>query len=109
MFDDYCTEVEGLDGCMDEGYLEDLAFKRRFNNSKIFNRGGTELYIVIQDSRKESTPLMLVDRKKSKNYWWTHDQSIALKGSKKYMDKIVSKLKRNNARVVSYGKYFNSL
>lgn len=109
MFDDYCTEAECLDGCMDEGYLDDLAFKRRFNNSKIFSRGGTELYIVIQDSRKGGTPLMLVDRKKSKNYWWTHDQSIALKGSKKYMDKIVSKLKRNNARVVSYGKYFNSL
>ena len=109
MFDDYCTEAEGLDRCMDEGYLDDLAFKRRFNNSKIFSRGGTELYIVIQDSRKGGTPLMLVDRKKSKNYWWTHDQSIALKGSKKYMDKVVSKLKRNNARVVSYGKYFNSL
>lgn len=109
MFGDYCTEAEGLDMGMDEGYVDDLAFKRRFNNSKIFNRSGTDLYMVIQDSRTGGTPLMLVDRKKSNKYWWTYDQSIALKGSKKAMDIVASKLKRNNARVVSYDRYFNSL
>ena len=110
MFGDYCSEAEGLDGCMDEGYLDDLAFKRRFNNSRVFNNGGsTDLYMVIQDNRKGGTTLMLVDRKKSKEYWWTWNPSIALKGSKQFMDKVVSKLKRNNARVISCDRYFNNL
>lgn len=52
---------------------------------------------------------MLVDRRKSKEYWWTWDQSIALKGSKKFMDKVVSKLTRNNARVISCDRYLNNL
>ena len=109
MFEDYCSEAKGLDGCMDEGYLDDLAFKRKFNGSKIFNRSSTNLYVVIQDSRKGGTPIMLVDRKKSNKYWWTKDPSIALMGSKKDMNRVVSKLKRNNARVISYDKYINNI
>nr|DAG98475.1 MAG TPA: hypothetical protein [Crassvirales sp.] len=52
---------------------------------------------------------MLVDRRKSKGYWWTHDFSIAYKGNKEDMKKAAKKLKKNNVRVVSYEKYLNSL
>ena len=113
-----CTEAEALDGYMDEGYLDDLAFIRKFNNSSIFTNSrvnkdhigkNSELYVVIQNSRKDETTLMLVDRRKSKKYWWTHDFSLALKGNKKEMKKVVSKLKKNSARIISYTKYFNRL
>lgn len=113
-----CTEAEALDGYMSEGYLDDLAFIRKFNMSPIFTNGrvnknyidkNSELYLIIQNSRKDDTTLMLVDRRKSKKYWWTHDFSLALKGSKKEMKKAVSKLKKNNVRIIPYAKYFNSL
>lgn len=118
MFENYFTEAEALDGYMDEGYLDDLAFKRKFNNSSIFTNSrvnknhigkNSELYLIIQNSRKDDTSLMLVDRRKSKKYWWTHDFSIALKGNKKEMKKVVSKLKKNSARIIPYTIYFNSL
>lgn len=113
-----CTEADALDGYMDEGYLDDLAFIRKFNKSPIFTNSGvnkdhidknSELYVVIQNSRKNDTTLMLVDRRKSKRYWWTHDFYLALKGNKKEIKKVASKLKRNNVRIISYTKYFNSL
>lgn len=113
-----CTEAESLDGYMDEGYLDDLAFIRKFNKSPIFTNScvnkdhigkNSELYLIIQNSRKDDTTLMLVDRRKSKKYWWTHDFSIALKGNKKDMKKVVSKLKKNSARIIPYTIYFNSL
>lgn len=118
MFENYCTEAEALDGYMDEGYLDDLAFKRKFNNSSIFTNSrvnknhidkNSELYLIIQNSRKDDTALMLVDRRKSKKYWWTHDFSIALKGNKKEMKKVVSKLKKNSARIIPYAMYLNSI
>lgn len=65
------------------------------------------IFVIIQDSRKDDTTLMLVDRRKSNQYWWTHDFSIAYKGNKSEMDKVASKLKKNNVRVVNYEKYFN--
>lgn len=68
-----------------------------------------DLYLIIQDSRKDDTTLMLVDRRKSKKYWWTHDFSLALKGNKKEMKKVVSKLKKNSARIIPYAVYFNGL
>lgn len=114
-----CTEAEALDGYMDEGYLDDLAFIRKFNKSPIFTNSrinkkdhigkNSELYVVIQNSRKDDTTLMLVDRRKSKKYWWTHDFSLDLKGNKKEMKKVVSKLKKNSARIIPYAMYFNSL
>ena len=115
---EYCTEAEGLDGYMDEGYLDDLAFKRRFNNSSIFTnrhnnkehvKENLKIYLIIQNSRKDNTTLMLVDRRKTNKYWWTHDFSLAYKGSKKEMKKVVSKLKKNGARIIPYTMYFNSL
>ena len=82
-----CTETECLDGYMDEGFIEDLAFIRRFNRSTIFrkecNESISKTYVIIQDSRKDNTTLMLVDRRKSKKYWWTHDFSLAYKGYEK--------------------------
>ena len=113
-----CTEAESLDGYMDEGYLDDLAFIRKFNKSPIFTNScvnkdhigkNSEFYVVIQNSRKDDTTLMLVDRRKSKKYWWTHDFSLALKGNKKDMKKVVSKLKKNSARIIPYAMYFNGL
>lgn len=73
------------------------------------NKKEKGLFLIIQDSRKDNTTLMLVDRRKSKSYWWTHDFSIAYKGSKEDMKKAAKKLKMNNVRVVSYEKYLNSL
>ena len=69
-------------------------------------RKDKKVYIVIQDSRKDNTVLLLVDRRKSKEYWWTHDLSLAYKGSKEDMNRIVKKLTKNNARVISYSEYF---
>lgn len=81
--------------------------KDRLNREKQ-EKGTKDLFIVIQDSRKDDTTLMLVDRRKSKEYWWTHDFSLAYKGSKEDMRKVASKLHRNNVRVVSYQEYLNS-
>lgn len=77
--------------------------KRRLNKKE------NGLYLIIQDSRKDDTTLMLVDRRKSKKYWWTHDFSLALKGKKEEMKKVVSKLKRNSARIIPYAMYFSRL
>lgn len=63
------------------------------------------LYLVISDSTRDNTTLMLVDRKKSNMYWWTHDLRIALTGSKEAMERIASRLTRNNPRVVSCRMY----
>ena len=58
------------------------------------------------DSRKDNTVLLLVDRRKSKKFWWTHDVSLAYKGSKEDMNKAVKNLTKNNARVISYSEYY---
>lgn len=72
-------------------------------------KGNKDLFVVIQDSRNDDTTLMLVDRRKSKEYWWTHDFSLAYKGSKEEMEKVANRLRRNNARVVSYQEYLNQV
>ena len=64
-----------------------------------------DLFVIIQDSRKDNTTLMLVDRRKSKEYWWTHDFTLAYKDSKENMEEVVGRLKKNNVRVVSYKEY----
>lgn len=68
-----------------------------------------DLFVIIQDSRKDGTTLMLVDRRKSKEYWWTRDFSLAYKGKREDMEKAARKLHMNNVRVVSYETYFNNL
>lgn len=68
-----------------------------------------EKFVIVQDSRKDGTSLMLVDRRKSKKFWWTHDFSLALKGCKSEMQKVANKLKHNNVRVLSYNQYFTSV
>lgn len=104
-----CTEAECLDGYMDEGFIEDLAFIRKFNRSTIFrkerNESISKTYVVIQDSRKDNTTLMLVDRRKSKKYWWTHDFSLAYKGKKEEVKKVTNRLHLNNVRIVELEKY----
>ena len=79
--------------------------KDRLNREK--QKG--DLFVIIQDSRKDGTTLMLVDRRKSKEYWWTHDFSLAYKGRREDMEKAARKLHKNNVRVVSYETYFNNL
>lgn len=79
--------------------------KDRLNREK--QKG--DLFVIIQDSRKDGTTLMLVDRRKSKEYWWTHDFSLAYKGRREYMEKAARELHMNNIRVVSYETYFNNL
>lgn len=71
--------------------------KDRLNREKQRN----DLFVIVQDSRKDDTILMLVDRRKSKLYWWTHDFSLAYKGNKSEMDKVAYRLKKNNVRVIS--------
>jgi hypothetical protein len=68
-----------------------------------------DLFVIIQDSRKDDTTLMLVDRRKSKQYWWTHDFSLAYKGCRADMDKVASRLKKNKVRVVNYNEYLASV
>lgn len=80
---------------------QEIERKDRLNRQKQRN----DLFLIIQDSRKDNTTLMLVDRRKSKRCWWTHDFSIAYTGNKNDMDKAVKKLKYNNVRVVSYKEY----
>lgn len=83
---------------------KEIEKKDRLNREKQ-KKGNKDLFIVIQDSRKDNTTLMLVDRRKSKEYWWTHDFSLAYKGGKEEMEKVASKLRKNNVRVVSCNKY----
>lgn len=73
------------------------------------NKKEKDLFLIIQDSRKDGTTLMLVDRRKSKEYWWTHDFSLAYKGRREDMEKAARKLHKNNARVVRLEAYLNSL
>lgn len=80
--------------------LSENSFKKPKDKSK---------YIIIQDSRKDDTTLMLVDRQKSKKYWWTHDFSLVLKGSLSEMKKVANRLKQNNVRVVEYNEYLMSV
>lgn len=122
-----CTEAEHLseiyddyDARYDDEYIADREYERLYTLQNLagtrvckkkrrLNKKDKNLYLIIQDSRKDNTTLMLVDRRKSKSYWWTHDFSIAYKGNKEDMKKAAGELKKNNVRVVSYEKYLNSL
>lgn len=126
-----CTEAEHLseiycdfDGEYDAEYIARMENERlhtiatlagidttthSHRKKRCLNKKEKGLYLIIQDSRKDNTTLMLVDRRKSKKYWWTHDFSLAYKGKKKDMENVAKKLRKNNVRVVSYETYFNSL
>lgn len=84
---------------------QEIERKDRLNREKQRN----DLFVIVQDSRKDDTTLMLVDRRKSKEYWWTHDFSLACKGTKEDMEKVASKLRKNNVRVVCYAEYITSI
>nr|DAR09501.1 MAG TPA: hypothetical protein [Caudoviricetes sp.] len=114
IYDDYEAYANYAEYIADREYerlctLQNLAGTRVCKKKRHLNKKDKDLYLVIQDSRKDNTTLMLVDRRKSKSYWWTHDFSIAYKGKKEDMKKAAKKLKKNNVRVVSYEKYLNSL
>lgn len=80
---------------------QEIERKDRLNREKQRD----DLFVIIQDSWKDDTTLMLVDRRKSKEYWWTHDFTLAYKDSKENMEKVADRLKKNNVRVVSYKEY----
>ena len=123
-----CTEAEHLSEIYDDyeanmSYAEYIAEREFERLHTIANLAGIDtathshrkrhrlkknnknLYLVIQDSRKDNTTLMLVDRRKSKEYWWTHDFTLAYKDCKENMEKVAGRLKKNNVRVVSYKEY----
>lgn len=118
---DYGSEAEHLseiycdyDCEYDADSIAEAEYQRRCSISTLLglnqvsiSKKKKDLYLIIQDSRKDDTTLMLVDRRKSKKYWWTHDLSIAYKGSKNELMKVVYKLQKNNARVISYLEYLN--
>lgn len=102
------------DGCYThqrkKGKSRKKAIERKVQSNKEKQKKQNEgLFVVIQDSRKDDTTLMLVDRRKSKQYWWTHDFSLAYKGCKDDMDKVAGRLKKNNVRVVNYNEYLASV
>ena len=70
-----------------------------------FKKKDKGLFLIIQDSRKDNTTLMLVDRRKSKKYWWTHDFSLAYKGKKEDVKRVTKRLHMNNVRIVELEKY----
>ena len=114
IYDDYEAYSSYADYIADREYerlctLQNLAGIRACKKKRRLNKEGKNLYLVLQDSRKDNTTLMLVDRRKTKSYWWTHDFSIAYKGNKEDMKKVAKKLQMNNVKVVSYEKYLNSL
>lgn len=111
---DFESEAEHMESVFDEGFKEDMKWRRQFTNNRFSQRikkntcKEKALFLVIQNSRSDDTTLMLVDRRKSKEYWWTHDFSLAYKGSKEDMRKVANRLHRNNVRVVSYQEYLNN-
>nr|DAS93077.1 MAG TPA: hypothetical protein [Caudoviricetes sp.] len=114
IYDDYEAYSSYSEYIADREYerlctLQNLAGTRVCKKKNRLKKQDKDLYLVIQDSRKDDTTLMLVDRRKSKEYWWTHDLSIAYKGKKEDMEKVARKLHKNNVRIISFQKYFNTL
>lgn len=121
---DYISESEALGDMYDDdfdGTAEWLARKQldRLHTIAVLSgicdhkparkKAINEMFVIVQDSRKDGTSLMLVDRRKSKKFWWTNDFSLALKGCKSEMQKVANKLKHNNVRVLNYNQYFTSV
>ena len=110
---DYVSEAEALADIYDGSEIYDKSstlflggikhgrniLKHRYGNTP---KG---MYFIIQDCRNGCGSLMLVDRRKSKKFFWTHDCSIALKVPKEQAQKIASKLRYNRARIVKCTTY----
>lgn len=79
-----------------------IGHQHKPHSSKNINK-----FVIVQDNRKDDKNLLLVDRRKSKDYWWTHDLSIALTGTKEEMNKVLKNLQYNNPRVISINQYLN--
>lgn len=108
---DHDSEAEHLGEYLDEGYYDDLLFKEEFNRSKIWYKPTRDVhsdsYVIVQNSRKDNTILMLADRRKTTKFWWTRDPLLALKSTKETMEKIVKKLHHNKVRVIKFNHYIN--
>jgi len=110
---DYVTEAEALadiyEGCecydhQSEFFLGGIKHGRNILKHKYGNTP-KGLYFIIQDCRKGTGSLMLVDRRKSKEFFWTHDCRIALKCPKEQAQKIAGRLKYNRVRIVKCTTY----
>ena len=78
-------------------------YKRR---KSIFPSSSKGKYVIIQKPRFSTVKkLFLVDRKKSKRFWWSHDANYAMLFEKESAAKIqAAKLRFNNIKVIQIGK-----
>lgn len=107
MYVDYeCNDLARRAKSDEEALAELIYHREHMLNTLIGGVDNTpKKYVIVQQSRKDSTTLMLVDRRKSRDYWWTHDFSIALVGTRRVMRKRLKSLRYNNVRLVEYNKY----
>lgn len=108
MNSDYVSEAEALSEIYDGCYIPHLDWmnnaKQHFTKHRYGNTPKGK-YFIVQNCRNGCGSLMLVDRKKTKEFWWTHDCKIALKITKEEGQKIIANLHYNNVRLVSCKTY----
>lgn len=72
--------------------------------NRFFKKDNVGKFVVVQNARKNKSvmnTLYLVDRKKTKDFWWSHDAFYAMVFNKKSAALIqAAKYKYNKARVV---------
>ncbi|MBQ9821791.1 MAG: hypothetical protein IJM58_06680 [Muribaculaceae bacterium] len=117
-FDFYDTEAAHLaeiyDG--DDAYFEEYSTyeKREYiaDKENRFNRQDVGKYVVVQTPRKNKKVmrrLYLVDRNKTKRFWWSHDALYAMVFNDKSAAELQAKrYKYNNTRVVEIKSYMTS-
>lgn len=108
---DYITEAEAL-ADIEECFYDDYSFepysvldKRIYLRAKSsFPKTAKGKFVITQSTRKNRhliSKLFLVDRNKTKSFWWSHDVRFAmLFNSKKAALVIANKYKYNNVQVV---------
>lgn len=108
---DYVTEAEALSDlydCFDddndfEPYSDEekrafLAEKSKFST---YAKGKFAIVQSTQYNRHLMKRLFLVDRNKTKSFWWSHDASYAmLFNDKAAAEKVARRYKYNNAHVI---------
>jgi len=109
--EDYVTEAEALsdiyEGCENEEDFEPYtdSEKRQFLAAKgRFTPRDKGKFVIVQSTRvnrKLISRLFLVDRNKTKRFWWSHDAQYAMLFiDRAAAEKTASRYKYNNAHVV---------
>lgn len=109
--DDYCTEAEALNERYDGGFDYDFepystAEKADFIRAKNYRflKRDVGKFVVAQTPRKNKSVvklLYLVDRSRTKAFWWSHDALFAMVFEKKEAAEFQAKrYKYNKARVI---------